>query len=214
MTELWAAAEVFLRNWNRNSPTMGKSGSSYDTGRLQVRDEIYLEGRPATSSSLLDKKCPLHLYGWTLLCCCFAYNGVSSQNSHLKQPVVILHTQRQDAWGGAFLTSRGHLGSLSVQVGLRTADLHGLQGDAPSTEVPKPCSSWQSPVWAKNPQHIQKSTQCHSVAPPYCKLASLLLFRPSVLTEQLSSMICPWWCSQSATLILLANRQQQMAQSR
>ena len=30
------------------------------------------------------------------LCRCFAYRGVSSQNSHLKQLLDILHTQRQD----------------------------------------------------------------------------------------------------------------------
>lgn len=50
MTELWAAAELFLRSWSMNSPTM-RSGSSYNTERLQVRHEIDLEGRPATSSS-------------------------------------------------------------------------------------------------------------------------------------------------------------------
>lgn len=145
MTELWAAAELFLRSWSMSSPTM-RSGSSYDTERLQVRDEIYLEGRPATSSSFLGKTCPLCFYGWIFLCCCFAYKGVSSQNSNLKQPVVILHTQRQDTWGGVFLTSWGHLGSLSAQVGLRTAGPHGLQEGAPSMEVEKCCSYWQSPV--------------------------------------------------------------------
>lgn len=138
---------------------------------------------------------------WTFLCHCFTYKGVSSQNSYLKQPVDILHPERQNTWSGAFLTSWRCLGLLSAQVGLGTAGPHSLQEDAPSADwfakVSKPCSSWQSPAWAKNSQHIQKSRQYYSVVPPYCSLMSHLLFWPLLLTEQLSSVICPWWCNQS-----------------
>lgn len=50
-------------------------------------------------------------------------------------------------------------------------------------------------------------------APSFWRLTPHLLLWPLLLTEQLSSVICPWWYSQ-CYFNLLANRQQQMAQSR
>lgn len=86
-------------------PPYRKNENSHDGGRTHFRAEIYPEGRsrPAITASLLPKQCPFSpsrnnnfflILLWTFLCHCFAYNGFSSQNSHLEQSVHSLHTDR------------------------------------------------------------------------------------------------------------------------